>query len=165
VKATLLALMLVATTAQARKPTGAKPMGDAIVAICEYLMDKPLNARAVATKLGMHLHDEIVDITFTPRDRRFAKGSAVREPDAQELGLLKLKLAPDVKLSFAEVRATLGELTRLYEDHNPPAWEAEIKRADKPMTCSVRIELRGDPEEATDAAEVRSITFNPGPKL
>ena len=144
-------------------------MIDTIKQICEFVMTRDQTAAATAQRFGMHLHaHEEADITFTPRDLRFSRGSADREWKSEKMANIELTVAPDSPLTVGEIRAAFGPLARSEGQHydDPTRFVATVKRADKPLLCDIIVELeigfvKGEP---SDDLRVKRITLVPGTK-
>ncbi len=144
-------------------------MIDTIRQMLDFVTAREQTATAAAQRFGMHLHShEDANITFTPRDARFSRGSADREWRSEALASISLTVDSRSPLTIGELRATLGAFRRSEGQHfdTPPRFVATVKRADKPLVCDVIVDLEvGFVEgEPTDDLRVKKVTFVPGPK-
>ena len=147
-------------------------MTDAIIQICAFLSAREQHATSVAQRFGMHLHDfgGNMNITFTPRDRRFSEGSANREWQSQAVASLDLTVAKDADLTIGELRKAFGTLRRADGEHynDPPRFIAKIDRDPKtPLACILSVLVKGGfvDGEPDDHLRVERITIVPGPHL
>ena len=147
-------------------------MTDAITQICDFVSSHERHAMTVAQRFGMHLHDlgGNMNITFTPRDRRFSEGSANREWHSQALGSVDLTVAKDAILTVGELRAAFGTLRRSDGEHfnDPPRFIATIDRDPKaPLACVLTVLLQAEDARTApdDRARVKRLTIVPGPHL
>lgn len=168
--AAIAAISVVATAIGDAEPTRIRgTMIDTIKQICDYVMTREQTAASTAHRFGMHLHaHEGANITFTPRDRRFSRGSAEREWQSEVLAGVALTVDARSTLTIGEIRAAFGPLARSEGQHydDPPRFVATFKRADRPLVCDVIVDLevRFIESEPTDDLRVKKITLLPGPK-
>lgn len=167
VAAALVAAPALVASADGSSKHGREKMTDAILKMCDFVMQKEQKAAAVAGMFGMHLHDfgDDANITFTPRDRRFSDGNASRRWKSQALNDLELTVAKDSRLTFGEMRQLFGAFSRSEGEHydDPPRWMATVRRADRPLACDVSMQLVDAFGEGTppDAALVKSLSLIP----
>jgi hypothetical protein len=158
----LVAAIACASNAAA-KPIGGKPrVIETIEKALSLFVSGPISAHAAAQRLGMHLMDDgMLDVTFTPRDRTFEHGSALREAGNNDLGLVILDVAPHVALKYSVLRDAFGPFKAARRQH--PGDDAEFLAYPKvgaaQVPCSLVITFRTAVENLTGDELVDRISI------
>src|SRR6266478_5440246 len=93
----------------------------------------------------MHLMDDgMMDVTFTPRDRNFERGSAVREGGKDNASVIILDVAPHTALKYSVLRDSFGPFKLAHRQHpgDDREFVAYPKVGGVPLPCSLVITLR-----------------------
>ena len=78
----------------------------------------PVRVGSAARQLGMHLvEDSEMEITFTPRDREFSAGAAVREWKKEDLAIIMLDVSPHATVKFGPLRDAFGPFKMVARQH------------------------------------------------
>ncbi len=122
---------------------------------------RPISARSAAQRLGMHVVDDsAMEVTFTPRDREFATGSAVREPQKDELAVLILDVDPHATVTYGPLRDAFGPFKMASREHpgDEAIFVAHPMVAPSQTPLQLSITLRDFSEQPRDDAAVAQIS-------
>jgi hypothetical protein len=170
-----IAILAVAPHATATPTMDASPSPvDTIRQICSFVTEHDRTAFAVAQRFGMHLHDEgpSANITFTPRDRRFASGSTGRRLDSQRVHDVDLVVAPNAELTLGMLRLTFGAMIGKGDvgEHANDPWSFTYyldPHPTRPVACFLTAYVDGKPSltNPPDDVRVHKIGIVFGPRL
>ena len=167
--AVVLSLVLASTLTAAivnGAPTDATNKGSGVVHTIDRALalfaNGPVAAHSAALQLGKHLVDDsAMEITFTPRDRDFSAGSAVREWHKQELAVIVLDVAPRVTLKYAALRDAFGPFKLTSREHpgDDTILVAHPSVGESGTVCQISVTLRGYSEHPTGDEPVSQISL------
>lgn len=153
-----LAAVIGATAVAGKKPAVIRTIEKAL----SLLASGPVSAHGAAQQLGMHLVDSAMEVTFTPRDREFATGSAVREPQKDELAVIILDVDARATVKYGPLRDAFGPFKMVSRQH--PGDEAifvahpTIAPSKVPLQLSVTLRRFAERPADDDAVGQISIT-------
>lgn len=122
----------------------------------------PISARSAAQQIGMHLVDDsAMEVTFTPRDREFATGSAVREAQKEELGVIILDVAAHATVKFGPLREAFGPFKIASRQHpgDEAIFVAHPAREPSKVPLQLSVTMRKFSEQPTDEDAVAQISI------
>jgi hypothetical protein len=122
----------------------------------------PMTVHTAAQRLGMHLVADELEVTFTPRNRLFSRGSAVRQFDKETLGSLILDVDDHATVKYGPLRAAFGPFKMATRQH--PGDEAEFiafpKIGQSNVACIMSVTMRKFTEQPTDEDAVGRIEIS-----
>jgi hypothetical protein len=136
-------------------------MIETIQKVCELLAEASPSASAAAQRLGMHLVDEGMSISFTPRDRDFSAGSAVRRWQTDKLSGIDLDVAARAKLRLSTMRDAFGPFKPLPREHPGDDYEFLAYHAAGAAKTECRISITVQPRrgQPTGAEPVMRVSI------
>ena len=100
-------------------------------------------------------------VTFSPRDRRFVNGAAVRRFGTPTLSGLDVEVAAGPTLELESLRHAFGAFERIEDEH--PGGRASFSATYRPPKrsegCSIVVTLRPRANATADPEAVRQISI------
>lgn len=135
---------------------------ETIEAYCKLFgSGETVDAAASAQRFGMHLVDEKMSITFTPRDRSFSRGVAMRIWRTNNLGGIDLDVEPSMKLPFAKLRDAFGPFKFVPRMHPGDDYEflARWTPAGSKVGCGIVVTLRAHTDRPTGHEAIARVSI------
>jgi hypothetical protein len=134
---------------------------DTIQNYCRMLTADKFDVVAAAQRFGMHLVDEKLAVTFTPRDRGFSRGVALRTWRTNDLGGFDLDVEPTIKLPFSKLRDAFGPFKFSPRMHPGDDYElmAFWRPPDAKRSCGIVASLRAHTEHPTGHEAVWRVSL------
>jgi hypothetical protein len=146
--------------ADGRRPV--KTMIETVSRMCDAVAEQP-TAVTAAQRFGMHLHDEgpNMSVTFSPRDRHFVKGAAIRRWGTDLLSGIDVDVDPSITLSLGDLRDSFGPFEVLKREHpgDAPEFSAQHRPPKRERGCSLVVRLRSGTRTPTGTEAVEHISI------
>ena len=135
---------------------------ETIKAYCRLFAAEAVDVVAAAQRFGMHiLDDKQLSVSFTPRDRGFAHGIAVRKWRTNDLGSIDLDVEPTFKLPFSTLRDAFGPFQFVPRFH--PGDDYEFDTAwhppDSKSSCRLVVTLGAKTRHPTGREPVQRVSI------
>ena len=134
---------------------------ETIEGYCKLLTGGPVDAMTAAQRFGMHLVDEKMSVSFTPRDRSFARGSATRRWRTNYASGFDLDVEPTIKLPFSKLRDAFGPFKFVPRMHPGDDYEfiARWKPAGSTAGCGIVVTLHAHTDRPTGHESVARVSI------
>ena len=135
---------------------------ETIQGYCGLFSGGTIDVIAAAQRFGMHLvDDKQMAVTFTPRDRAFSRGIAVRQWRTNNLSGIELDVETSTGLSLSKLRDSFGPfkpVARMHpgDDYELVAsWPAGAAKA----TCRIVVALRASSASHAGHEQVQRVSI------
>ncbi len=138
-------------------------MTDTIEGYCRLFTADPVGVVEAAQRFGMHVvDDKQMAVTFTPRDRSFSSGVAVRKWRTDTLSGIDLEVGPSVKLPFSTMQDAFGPFKALARTHPGDDYEflSNWRINESQPACRILVTLRARTARPTGREPVRRISIS-----
>ena len=129
---------------------------------CRLFTGEKVDVVAAAQRYGMHLvDDKQMSVTFTPRDRTFTTGTAVRVWKTNDLGGINLDVEPTLKVPFSKLRDAFGPFRFVRRFHPGDDYEfvALWRPAATKPACQIVVTLGARTEHPTGHEPVTRLSI------